>query len=79
MNLPAGIPISYTFCQKCGFDINIEAPSIEGYCKCDNAMLTSWVAKNSNIIHLVQGLNYMIIGQSTTIQSCLEQSIIYEL
>jgi len=89
---PAGIPIKSSnfkkkiFCQKCGQDIdNTDFKHSAGtdnmnFCKCGAAgFISNWVSIDSNIMHMMQGLNYLIVGEDSSIQSSPSKNLFYEL
>jgi hypothetical protein len=80
LSRPGGVPDSSIFCQKCGRDIDDISTTDRIYCECrDSAIISTWVSDTSNMIHMLQSLNMMVIGNDCTIQSCVDKSIYYEL
>jgi hypothetical protein len=90
--IPAGIPLNVSrpekkiFCQKCGSDIDSSQKKSSNYsyamsfCECgDGAFITNWVSIDSNIMHMMQGLNNLIIGESSSVQSSPNKNLFYEL
>lgn len=80
MSRPGGVPDSSIFCQQCGRDIDDISANDKTYCECrDSAIISNWVSSTSNMMHMLQSLNTIIIGESSTVQSSANRSIFYEL
>ena len=80
MSRPGGVPNSSIFCQQCGRDIDDISSPDKTYCECrDSAIISGWVSSTSNIIHMLQALNVMIIGDDCSVQSSPNRTIFYEL
>jgi hypothetical protein len=76
-------PSSEVFCQSCGSDVNFTPKDIENreFCECGDGanVISSWAAKDGHMIHIVDSLNYLFIGEDLTIQSSSGKNLYYEL
>lgn len=85
MTNPAGIPNISLFCQNCGCDIDLEfirSGSAEQACKCppDSKKETfAWISSNSKIFHHFQGMNYLMVGESSALFCSHKKSVFFEL
>ena len=66
------------FCQKCGTSVFYE--EMQPNCQCEELTgFFSWVAKDSSIIHLFQGLNNLVFDDKVSIQNSLDRVISYQI
>jgi len=72
---------SQVFCQKCGHDVKIKIQAGGSYCACGEStdIISSWAAKNGQMIHLSSSLNVLFVGEKMTIQSSPSRTLYYEL
>jgi hypothetical protein len=82
---PAGIPEIFLFCQNCGTDIDLDfvrSGNADSACNCHSESRKetfAWISSNSKIFHHFQGMNYLMIGESSALFCSHKNSVFFEL